>query len=410
MKKCNAALIGINGFGKVHLKQMLELQESGVLTLIAVSELHIAVEDAEMLRMKGVQCYTDYNEMLASEKQLDLVVICTPIHLHRDMGISVMKAGCHVFLEKPPASMIQDVDKLIEVSLETGKRCAVNFLLASGRAFIELQSMIETGALGHKIKAITGVGQLQRSDEYYKRTFWAGKVKSNENYVLDGAINNPLSHLLNNILILSEACTEGEERGNAPIEVTAELYHANDIEGDDTSCIRVVTSKGVELYFYATLCGEKGMIPYIRVEGTEASATWHYDNTLVLEKAGVSTTYRFGEENYLDNMYRNLIQVINGAEEKLICPIEATRAFMLVSNGAFESSRRIHPIPLTNIHKEVQGSATVNIIEHMSELMKAASEQNRLFSELGTQWAVESRPFQLEGYKQFPVLFVYERL
>ena len=51
--------------------------------------------------------YVDYRELLA-DKSIDAVYIMTPEHLHHDMTIAALKAGKHVYIEKPLAHTIEE--------------------------------------------------------------------------------------------------------------------------------------------------------------------------------------------------------------------------------------------------------------------------------------------------------------
>ncbi len=95
-----------------------------------------------------------------------------------------------------------------------------------------------------------------RFDTYYNRTEWAGKLHVNGQWVLDGTINNPLAHMLSDELYLASM----KPRAMAePVSVKAELYHGNDIESEDTSSLRIITDKGVEILFNASLCSDAKM-------------------------------------------------------------------------------------------------------------------------------------------------------
>ena len=51
--------------------------------------------------------YKDYHKLLA-DKSIDAVYIMTPEHLHHDMAIAALKAGKHVYVEKPLAHTIEE--------------------------------------------------------------------------------------------------------------------------------------------------------------------------------------------------------------------------------------------------------------------------------------------------------------
>lgn len=64
--------------------------------------------------------YTDYNEMLA-DKNLDAVIVATPNCLHAEMSIAALKAGKHVFCEKPPALCADDAKRMMETADQSGR-------------------------------------------------------------------------------------------------------------------------------------------------------------------------------------------------------------------------------------------------------------------------------------------------
>ena len=63
----------------------------------------------------GVAAYRDYSEFL---RDLDAVIIAAPATVHFELARDALKAGCHIFVEKPLALCAADADKLIEVAAE----------------------------------------------------------------------------------------------------------------------------------------------------------------------------------------------------------------------------------------------------------------------------------------------------
>ena len=74
---------------------------------------------------------------------------------------------------------------------------------------------------------------------------------------------------------------------------------------------------------------------------------------------------------------------------------------MLASNGAFESSRDTIKIPDEYIIRKEEGSTVATYIDDIEEIIKRASQSGKLFSELCVEWAVSTKPFSLDGYKEF---------
>ena len=64
--------------------------------------------------------YIDYRELLA-DKSIDAVYIMTPEHLHHDMAIAALKAGKHVYVEKPLAHTIEEGFDIVKAWEQSGK-------------------------------------------------------------------------------------------------------------------------------------------------------------------------------------------------------------------------------------------------------------------------------------------------
>ncbi|WP_164821238.1 Gfo/Idh/MocA family protein [Paenibacillus koleovorans] len=404
----NIGIIGVNGFGAVHLKQVRALAEAGAVKLVAVSDLRIDEEKQAELQAEGAVLYSDYKAMLAEERSMQLVIVSTPIHLHAGMGIDVMEAGYDLLLEKPPAATIEDLDRLIDTMERTGKRCAVNFSSFTHKMRQAMADWVAAGKLG-EVTAVKGLGLWKRAASYYNRTPWAGKLSVNGRLVLDGTVMNPFSHLLN-LLVQSSVICGAAQRGvsdstdSGPTQVQAELYHGNTIEGDDTSCIRVMVEGGPTVSFYATLCSRDGTdTPLMLIEGTAGSIRCEYNKKLELTTAAGETVVVETEDvwPYSSNLM-NMIRVLRGEESELICPLRATRRFMLTANGAFESAGAVRNVASEHLVKHVNDSGdTSTWIVDIEATLREAFESCKLLSEFGTPWAEPTSPFSLEGYRRF---------
>lgn len=399
MKICRAALIGIGGFGVEHVNIMQKLVGEGRVQVVAFTEPNVDAhqESYHKLTALGAVHYTNHVEMLTIHPDIDFVALVTPIATHKPMCIQVMRMGFHVLVEKPPAITIQDLDEMIAVQRETGRLCQVNFQNTSGQAFRTLLKKLGSGVLG-QVEHVVGIGRWKRSRAYYDRTRWAGKLVSDGQYVLDGTFNNPFAHLLHNCL-LAAGCEGTPDL--YPQSVQAELYHVNDIEGDDVSCIRTIMANGVAVHFYAMLCFEGGGEPFITVTGTQGKARWDYENKLTIYTRAGQEELAFGPANLIHNMYVNLIEAIESPGEPLFSSLEACRSFVLVSNGTYESARAVHAIPSQFVTEQTAGKSTVRLLPDLSEKMEDVAARRQLYSEYPFPWAVPSDPFQMKGYNQF---------
>ncbi len=75
---------------------------------------------AEKTPDQAIQVYKDFREMLKKEKGLDAIVCSTPDNNHAYVSITAMRAGKHVYCEKPLTHNIWESRKVREVARETG--------------------------------------------------------------------------------------------------------------------------------------------------------------------------------------------------------------------------------------------------------------------------------------------------
>jgi predicted dehydrogenase len=396
--KMKVGLVGIGGFGRIHAKTILSLVKRGILECTAFSETNASahIDTWNALTAVGAIHYEDYKKMLQIHPEIDFVVMSTPISLHKPMSIYALEHNFHVLLEKPPAVTIQDINEMIKTQQQTGKLIQVNFQNTSGQAFRNCLEKLQNGSIG-TLKSVTGVGMWSRNKEYYTRNEWAGKLIYKGQYVLDGTMNNPFAHLLNNCLIAA-GC--GDPGHSEPLSVQAECYKAYNIEGEDTVSARIHLVNGVEIRFYSTLCISRDKTPYIMMEGSHGKMKWSYDNTLEIENEQGQKQIIFDKEDLVDNMYMNMIDSIQ-AQNKLFSSIESCRSFVLSTNGAFESSKQTYKIADHYLQTLTDNNTEKLVIPNIEEIFDQAVSSGKLFSELDIEWAVKTEPYAMHNYREF---------
>ena len=100
MKKIKWGIIGLGWFGEYHGDALAGLPNAEVYALCTRTESRLKELGAKFGAKK---LYTDYNEMLA-DPELDVVSVTTMWDQHAEPTLAALKAGKHVFLEKPMAS------------------------------------------------------------------------------------------------------------------------------------------------------------------------------------------------------------------------------------------------------------------------------------------------------------------
>jgi predicted dehydrogenase len=95
----------------------------------------------------GIRKYDDLDAMLA-DPEIDMIDLCLPSHLHRELTIRALEAGKHVLVEKPIALSVEDADAMIEASERTGKLLMVAQVLRFWPEFAAIKDLLESGEYG----------------------------------------------------------------------------------------------------------------------------------------------------------------------------------------------------------------------------------------------------------------------
>jgi len=122
---------GFIGCGSHSFRNIYPTFQFAGVNLIATCDHHADKAAAYASQFGAERSYTDYREMLARE-QLDAVFIVTNYDTDgtpRFMRLAqdCMKAGVHVWVEKPPSASVREVEETITVSRTTGKFTLVGF-------------------------------------------------------------------------------------------------------------------------------------------------------------------------------------------------------------------------------------------------------------------------------------------
>lgn len=96
----------------------------------------------------------DYKDVLADDS-IDAVVIATPEHLHHIMALEAMKAGKHIYVEKPLAHTIEEGEEILAASKKYDKVIQVGTQNRSNSLYHMAKDMVDQGYIGeiHYVRA-----------------------------------------------------------------------------------------------------------------------------------------------------------------------------------------------------------------------------------------------------------------
>lgn len=151
-KPYRVGLIGTGWYGKSDLFRLIQVAPVEVVALCDVDKnLLNAAADLVSKRQKSgkrPQLYGDYRKMLA-EHQMDLVLIGTPDHWHALQCIDAVKAGAHVYVQKPISVDVMEGEAMVAAARKYGKVVQVGTQRKSTPHLIDAKkNIVDAGKLG----------------------------------------------------------------------------------------------------------------------------------------------------------------------------------------------------------------------------------------------------------------------
>jgi predicted dehydrogenase len=161
MKEITFAVIGSGFMGSLLARAASELPYT---RFIAASDIEL--ERAKKLTAQlGGKAYANYEEMLSFHHP-DAVLIATPEFDHLAPTISAAKTGCHIFLEKPIATTLQDATQIIDVCHQANVKLMLGHILRFETSYALIHSAIQEGSIGKVLsiyaRRITSITEAKR--------------------------------------------------------------------------------------------------------------------------------------------------------------------------------------------------------------------------------------------------------
>ena len=125
---------------------------------------------------------SDYTEMLR-DTELDLVMISTRHHQHASMVIAALKAGKHVFVEKPLALTPEELDEVISCYQRQGKTLSVGFNRRFSPHALKMKALLGTAPMN--VIATMNAGYIAPSSWVHDTEIGGGRIIGEACHLID---------------------------------------------------------------------------------------------------------------------------------------------------------------------------------------------------------------------------------
>jgi predicted dehydrogenase len=151
-KPLRVGLIGTGWYGKSDLFRLIQVAPVEVVALCDVDKKLLqgaaTMVSQRQQSKKTPKQYGDYRKML-SDNKLDIVIIGTPDHWHALQTIDALKAGAHVYVQKPISVDVMEGEAMVAAARKYNKVVQVGTQRKSTPHLIDAKkNIVDTGLLG----------------------------------------------------------------------------------------------------------------------------------------------------------------------------------------------------------------------------------------------------------------------
>jgi UDP-N-acetylglucosamine 3-dehydrogenase len=308
MSKLKIAVVGVGSWGRNHVRVLSELPDVEVVAVCDIDK-----QKTDLVAEKyGIEAFTSSSRMYR-KKKLDAVNLCVwSTHLSQE-AMKALKAGKHVFVEKPMASSTREAKKIINLAREKKLCLTVGFIERFNPAVRRLKQAIINGDVGSPVSAT-----VRRVSKWPERIGDVGVVKDTAIHDIDIAR-----------FIFDED----------PVTVFAKAGNLRHEKFEDYIQIMLSFSAGKSAFLEANW-----LTPYkirkLTVTGSEAIISLDYiTQEMTIETLGETLTPRHEYEEPLKLELNHFVECIRNNETPLVTGLDGYKA-LKIAEAALKSAEK----------------------------------------------------------------------
>lgn len=139
-------IIGAGRIGKVHTESICNIVKNAVIKTIA--DPFMNEETAAWAKSMGVANTTKYYKEILADPEIQAVLICSSTDTHSPISVEAIKAGKHVFCEKPIDHDIDKIKNVMEALKENPVKYQIGFNRRFDHNFEAVRNAVAAGKIG----------------------------------------------------------------------------------------------------------------------------------------------------------------------------------------------------------------------------------------------------------------------
>lgn len=164
-------IIGAGGMGRTHARHYSNMQNVS----LVIFDIDRGAADALQAQAKNATVASDLEELLAN---VDVVDVCLPTHLHKDVVLRALEAKLPTLCEKPLARTVAECEQMVDAAHRYGTLLMPAQVVRFFPEFETAHRLVTSGQLGtiSAIRTRRGGGQPKGAGEWFRNPDLSGGV------------------------------------------------------------------------------------------------------------------------------------------------------------------------------------------------------------------------------------------
>ena len=307
MNPIRVAIIGCGKIAEQHAAQIRRIAGSRLVG-VCDSEKRMADQLAERYQVEG--SFDDVQQLLKIARP-DVVHITTPPQSHFKLASECLRAGCHVYVEKPFSIDLAEARAMVALAEELGLKITAGHNYQFNPEMVRMRELIRSGSLGGKPVHIESIFSYDLGDASYVNAL-LGDKKHWVRMLPGKLLQNVISH---GIAKIAEFWESPDYTVTAHGYSSAKLQSVGESEIIDE--LRVVISDGRQLTAYFSFTTQVAPpVQELRIFGPQGTLIVDGLHRSVIELTGANSAFKSYlnftlpqfhlARQFVRNMFRNL--------------------------------------------------------------------------------------------------------
>ncbi|MBD0296746.1 MAG: Gfo/Idh/MocA family oxidoreductase [Flavisolibacter sp.] len=281
MRKYNVGIIGYGWVATAHIQAINATSKAQVSAIYSSRPLNASEESKRW--NTAIKTYTDLDLML-SDKELDIVSICSYPYQHKDHAVAAAAAGKHLIIEKPLALSEPDCEKVRAAVEQANVKTCICFECRYSSQFMATKALLDQGLLGElhygEIDYYHGIGP------WYSPYRWNIRKEAGGSSLLTAgchALDALLLFMGTDVEEVTSYQTKSKSKYFEPYEyATSSVTILKFSSGRIGKCASIVDCLQ-PYYFHTHLCGSEGSLLDNRFHSMKLQTNRHEWSTLAVK-------------------------------------------------------------------------------------------------------------------------------